>query len=219
MTSPSPPSSSRNPAALAEAQSASEMFDVMRPPGSSFNIYEDKGVSTGTTKPRGEVHRDGDWHRSVHVWLIDVERQLVALQRRSPNKDTFPDRLDISAAGHIEAGGDSRETAARELAEELGVVVRDPDELRFAFTVPAEQSGWGGCNCFEDVYVLPVDSSATRFAVGEAEVTDASWVPTAALEEMLRGKDPSVVPRVPAYVDAFFHLLKTEYSYERPAPA
>lgn len=78
---------SKNPNALAEAQSASEMFDVMHPPPSSgFDIYTAKGVPTGETKPRGSVHRDGDWHRSVHVWLVDREKQVVALQKRSPNK-------------------------------------------------------------------------------------------------------------------------------------
>ena len=209
---------SRNPNALAEAQSSSEMFDVMCPPTAGFDVYKDRPVPTGESKTRGVVHQLKIWHRSVHVWLVDPKRSLVALQKRSPNKDTFPNRWDISAAGHIGSGDESRPTAVRELAEELGVICVEED-LDFLGTVPAEQADLGGCNCFEDVYVLPVDSSATRFAVGEAEVTDASWVPTAALEEMLRGKDPSVVPRVPAYVDAFFHLLETEYSYERPAPA
>ena len=167
----SPP---RNPAALAEAQSASEMFDVMHPPDPDFDIYKDKGVPTGETKPRGLVHRDRDWHRSVHVWLVDVVRQTVALQKRSPAKDTFPDRYDISAAGHIEAGGDSRDTAARELVEELGVTLA-PDSLDFCFTVPAEQAGIGGCNCFEDVYVAKMDAASVDFAVGEAEVTEATW--------------------------------------------
>lgn len=76
-----------NPNALAEAQSASEMFDVMQPPpATGFDIFTMKGVPTGEVKARGLVHRDRDWHRSVHVWLVDREKQLVALQKRSPNK-------------------------------------------------------------------------------------------------------------------------------------
>jgi 8-oxo-dGTP pyrophosphatase MutT (NUDIX family) len=53
-------------------------------------------------------------------------------------QDTFPNRWDISAAGHIESGQDSRDTAVRELAEELGVET-SADELDFAFTVGAVQ--------------------------------------------------------------------------------
>ena len=96
---------SKNPNALAEAQSASEMFDVMHPPPSSgFDIYTAKGVPTGETKPRGSVHRDGDWHRSVHVWLVDREKQLVALQKRSPKKVLRPARACVSPTrmeGHV----------------------------------------------------------------------------------------------------------------------
>ena len=111
---------SLNPNALAEAQSASEMFDVMHPPRLGFDVYRDRPEPTGETMTRGETHALKRWHRSVHVWLVDPALGLLALQKRSPNKDTFPGRWDISAAGHIESGDESRPTAVRELAEELG---------------------------------------------------------------------------------------------------
>ena len=73
----------------------------------------------------------------------------------------FPGLWDISAAGHVEAGvSNSRETAVREVAEELGIEVKDPNsEFEFAFTCPAAAAdwGWGGCNAFEDVYFLRRD--------------------------------------------------------------
>jgi isopentenyldiphosphate isomerase len=54
-------------------------------------------------KARSKVHAEGDWHRAVHVWLVDREGGLL-LQRRSEHKDTFPGRLDVSVGGHIESG-------------------------------------------------------------------------------------------------------------------
>ena len=131
-----------NPNALAEAQSASEMFDVMCPPIAGFDIYNDRAVPTGESKARGTVHAQKQWHRSVHVWLVDAERGLVALQKRSPNKDTFPNRWDISAAGHIESGDESRPTAVRELAEELGVICVG-DDLEFHGVRPGGTGGSG----------------------------------------------------------------------------
>ena len=83
---------SLNPNALAEAQSSSEMFDVMRPPRPSFDVYRDRPEPTGEMMTRGETHKLKRWHRSVHVWLVDPALGLVALQKRSPNKDTFPGR-------------------------------------------------------------------------------------------------------------------------------
>lgn len=209
-----------NPHALDTAQDDAECFEVMLPPptdDNNFDMYKDRPPSAGITKARKQVHRDGDWHRSVHVWVVDLKRQEVVLQRRSPNKDTFPNRWDISAAGHIENGADSRETAARELAEELGMdasaVSSTADQqqvssgLSFAFTCPAEQAPLGGCNCYEDVYFLQRDKDSCHFAIGEAEVTAVKWIKIDELRHLWDTKHQDYVPRVPRYQGAFFKTL------------
>ncbi|MBN1308375.1 MAG: NUDIX domain-containing protein [Chitinispirillaceae bacterium] len=61
-------------------------------------------------------------------------RGALLLQKRSPFKETFPGLWDISAAGHISAGDSSRETAVRELREELGISLKS-NALRFLFSV------------------------------------------------------------------------------------
>ena len=271
MSTSSPASAPRkNAAALAEAQSDLEMFDVVLAPGDDFDIFRDGPMPTGETKPRALVHRDADWHRSVHVWLIDRATQKVALQKRSAKKvrrgdasvrlsrrrrrrrrrrrplprplsanrivrrgprgstsrldsrlpvahpstrgdrqDTFPNLWDISAAGHIESGHDSRDTAVRELEEELGIACLH-DELSFAFCVPAEQAHLGGCNCFEDVYFLERDETVDM-APGEAEVSGVMWMDVRELRDAWRRDDGDVVPRSAQYVDAFASHLEKHY--------
>ena len=227
---------SHNPHALDTAQDDAECFEVMLPPPTdeqddSFDMYHDRPSSAGFTKARKQVHRDGDWHRSVHVWVVDLVRREVVLQQRSPHKDTFPNRWDISAAGHIENGADSKETAIRELAEELGVedASSSTDSLTtgeqqnqessqpsssttlpgitFAFTCPAEQAPWGGCNCYEDVYFLQRDKESCKFAIGEAEVTAVKWIKIDELRARWEANHPDYVPRVPKYREAFFKTL------------
>ena len=39
------------------------------------------GLPTGRTKERAAVHRDGDLHRTLHVWLVKDDRSVL-LQRR-----------------------------------------------------------------------------------------------------------------------------------------
>ena len=51
-----------------------------------FDVLDENGNKTGKLKLRNEVHRDGDWHRGVHVWIINSFGELL-LQRRSPNKE------------------------------------------------------------------------------------------------------------------------------------
>ena len=91
-----------------------------------FDILDENGEVSGETAPRSYVHRHGLYHRTAHIWLIKDGK--VLLQRRSPHKDSFPGRLDISSAGHISAGEEPMISAVRELSEELGIMA-SPSEL------------------------------------------------------------------------------------------
>mmetsp|Transcript_7056 Transcript_7056/g.11033 ORF Transcript_7056/g.11033 Transcript_7056/m.11033 type:complete len:158 (+) Transcript_7056:57-530(+) len=97
------------------AQDPSELFDIYPAPPTAahFNsiIRPDWGEAffpapqpTGEVKKRSQVHKDGDWHRSMHLWLYQSnlanDSARVLLQRRSPYKDTHPNLLDVSCAGH-----------------------------------------------------------------------------------------------------------------------
>ncbi|XP_061981335.1 nudix hydrolase 3-like isoform X2 [Populus nigra] len=86
-----------------------------------LDVLNKTGQKTGISKPRGEVHRDGDYHRAVHVWIYSESTQELLLQRRADCKDSWPGRWDISSAGHISAGDSSLVSAQRELQEELGI--------------------------------------------------------------------------------------------------
>lgn len=88
-----------------------------------FDIYDDNMQHLGV-KPRSQVHHDGDWHRSFHCWIIyrdDEGWDRMLMQRRAPDKDTYPNFLDVSVGGHLSAG-ESLEQAGREIEEELGLV-------------------------------------------------------------------------------------------------
>ena len=87
-----------------------------------FDVLDEFGNKTGKIKLRGHVHRDGDWHKSVHIWIINNNGDIL-LQRRCPSKDSNPNMLDISSAGHLIAGDDSLSGAIRELKEELNLDV------------------------------------------------------------------------------------------------
>ena len=206
MSSDSSIQDANNPHALASAQDDAEVFEVMHPPPNDFDIYHDVPPSTGATKERKLVHRDQDWHCSTHVWLVDISRKQILLQKRSPQKDTFPNRCDISAAGHIEAGADPRETAVREVAEELGLHI-SADTLEYSFTCPANQAPWGGCNAYEHVYFLPISAKECKFAIGSAEVTSVKWMSIGELMTAWERNDTEYVPRVERYQEAFIACL------------
>lgn len=86
-----------------------------------FDVFDAKrnwlGVAT-----RSEVHAKGLWHQTFQCWIVSLEEKVpkLLLQLRHPDKDLFPDLLDISCAGHL-AAGETIEEGIRELEEELGL--------------------------------------------------------------------------------------------------
>lgn len=93
-------------------------------PDEPFDLCDRDGTLLGQVKSRREVHRDGDWHRALHLWVVlrGEGGPRVVLQRRSLAKDTHPGLVDVSVAGHLRAGETERE-ALREADEEIGLAV------------------------------------------------------------------------------------------------
>ena len=96
-----------------------------------FDIYDASGRPLGVSKPRGDVHRDGDWHRALHLWVWGVEAgtPYVIFQRRSMTKDTWPGALDVAVGGHFRTGETLADTL-REAEEELGLAITEADIVR-----------------------------------------------------------------------------------------
>ena len=94
----------------------------------TFDIFDENMRRIGS-KARDAVHRDGDWHQVFHCWVVGMDEmgsQFVILQKRAADKDMYPGKLDISAAGHLEAG-ESVADGVREVEEELGLRVQFDD--------------------------------------------------------------------------------------------
>ena len=72
---------------------------------------------------RAEIHREGLWHRSVHISIFNSRGELF-LQKQSPHKDQYPEHWDSWAAGHLIPGESPVIAAHRELGEELGIDAR-----------------------------------------------------------------------------------------------
>jgi len=103
---------------MSQAQDPNELFDVT-------NYI---GEATGRQKRRADVHRDGDWHRAIHIWVIGQDDGVgfVLMQRRSLAKDTSPGKLDPTVGGHLGAGETWRE-GLREAEEEIGLSITERD--------------------------------------------------------------------------------------------
>jgi len=111
-------------------------------PDELFDVLDGAGRPTGRTKRRADVHRDGDWHRALHCWVLDesepeqgqgqewdggggTKGPHLLFQRRGASKDTWPSALDVTVGGHY-SQGETLAEVLREVEEEIGVsVTRD----------------------------------------------------------------------------------------------
>jgi isopentenyldiphosphate isomerase len=155
--------------------------------GELFDLVDPDGAPLGRSKPRALVHRDGDWHRSLHVWVFGIAAGAphVVLQRRSPGKDTHPGRLDVAVTGHLRAG-ESITDALREAEEEIGLRLGPADVAPLGRRRRMDRSKPGLLdNEVQDVFAArgPVDLAALR--ADAAELSGLVAVPLAAAAQVI----------------------------------
>jgi isopentenyl-diphosphate delta-isomerase type 1 len=165
-----------------------------------LDVVDENGIPTGQKKLRTSVHRDGSWHRTVHVWIVN-SRGDVLFQKRSMNKESFPGFWDVSAAGHVESGESSIEAAIKELHEELGVGAMARD-LRFLFTMKNTSVQKGGKfvdNEISDVFLLRRDLDLSEIKPQESEVSGVIFFSSAELARIAERGDPACTPHFEEY--------------------
>ncbi|KAJ9467422.1 Nudix hydrolase 3 [Diplonema papillatum] len=192
-------------------QNANELFRLCNAP---------EGVAGGDPvlreeyKERWKVHRDGDWHRSVHLWLIGNGGPgagggaEVLLQKRSEHKDTNPGKLDVSCAGHVEGDDSIEHTVQKELHEELGLAdLSQFGTLHRAFTTTTPFSSGLPVNDNEWQHVFVAcrhpwlgPMAAADFATSPSEVAGLSIVSASELERAWTAGDPRFVKRRESYI-------------------
>jgi isopentenyldiphosphate isomerase len=130
--------------------------------GEMLEVLDEAGLPTGRLKPRGDVHRDGDWHRAFHLWVVHADGHVL-LQRRSAHKDLAAGKIDVSVAGHVRPF-ETLVEVLREAEEEIGLALR-PGDVDFLETIRSERHYPSGVvdREHQDVYVT---------VVGGREVSD-----------------------------------------------
>ena len=183
----------------------SEYFDLLSPDGAPLH----------RTKLRSHVHRDGDWHRSVHVWLLSSRHRQLLLQLRAACKDSFPSHWDVSCAGHLSAGETSLPAARAELSEEVGLSEEagDVDGLQYVTTLRREVISQGGKFVdreFVDVYYGVTGREVEGMRLQEEEVEAVRWMDVGEYVRRLEAGEPGYVPYpdLPVYTREVFDVLR-----------
>lgn len=153
-----------------------------------IDILDASGRPTCVVRWKSEAHRLGLWHRCFHCWVAgtDGEGPYLLLQRRAAAKDTWPGRLDVTAAGHL-AADEKPLDGLRELEEELGLRV-EPGRLiplgerRVEQRIPA-----GRDREFHEVFLLFDPTPPAGLRLQREEVASVLRVGLGAMESLRAG--------------------------------
>ncbi len=169
-----------------------------------FDIVDTNGNPTGQVKQRGLIHRDGDLHRSVHMWITDGKR--VLLQKRSPQKDTFPGKWDISAAGHVSVGESLQGAVLREVLEELGLDMRWEEFTNIGRLFQRYRTDIHNDNELVDIFVVHKTPPLHTLRIESEEVSCVVYISVHLFETLIRKNDSRLVPHQQEYELLFNHI-------------
>jgi isopentenyldiphosphate isomerase len=167
-----------------------EMIDLLSPDGTPL----------GRVKEKSLVHRDGDWHRTAHLWIVTPDRRVL-LQKRAASKVNHPSLWDVSVAGHVDAGESPETAAVREAREELGIEIAE-GELRQIGTIHEqwvidERSYID--NEIQSVFLVRRSVEPTRLVLQPGEVDDVELLSVSELRTAVSSRAARLVPHWPEY--------------------
>lgn len=142
-------------------------------PAEPFDVVTADGRPTGLVKPRAEIHRDGDWHRALHVWVAGEDERgepFLMFQRRSVRKDTWPDHYDATVGGHVRAG-ETIMDSLREIEEEIGISANQVTLIPLGVRVCANEAEPGTIDReLQEVYLLRDNRPLAAYRPDPAEL-------------------------------------------------
>ena len=134
---------------------------------------EDQVIDTLT---RGEIHRRGLKHRSIHLMVFN-DRGEVFLQKRSMQKDNNPGLWDSSVSGHVDAGENYDVCVIREAVEEIGLHLDKTPERLFKLDASKETG-------FEFTWIYRCEHNGP-FELNQDEIDCGGWFSEAEVDQWL----------------------------------
>lgn len=141
-----------------------------------WDLFDCDGAPLGRMIRRGERLRAGEYHKVVHIWIVN-SMDRVLIQRRSKHRKLMPNIWAVTS-GSVIAGEDSLTAARRELSEELGISLPETEFRSLGRLVRR--------NSLCDVWLVRRNIAVPDMRFQREEVSQARWVTVDQLADMLR---------------------------------
>ncbi|MCP4252725.1 MAG: NUDIX domain-containing protein, partial [Candidatus Scalindua sp.] len=174
-----------------------------------IDLVNEDGSKTGKTCLKSLAHKNGFMHSSVHIWIFDVEKNVL-IQKRAIDKDCFPNLWDVSVAGHISAGETPIISALREIHEEIGLKVSKTDLLFLSsFRKNVRHSEDFIDNELHHIYICNLNFNLIELIIQESEVSEVTSIPLNKLISKINSSYNSFVPHGKNYYKLVFNFIES----------
>lgn len=154
---------------------------------------------------RSLVHKDGSWHRTVHIYYF-MKRDndyYFLVHLRSKDKDLYPNMWDTRFGGHLKSGQNINQTLISELEEEIDLKV-DIDNFIQGQILKREDFP---NNEFTYVYYYQGLDDISNLKFIDSEVQEVKWLSARDIIERIR-KNPSIwAPSLEGFKVIYNYLL------------
>lgn len=181
------------------------------PPEESLALVTEEGEISTKSASKAEVHRQGLWHMTSHIYIFDSRGRLL-LQKRSLQKSSSPGKLQVSVSGHVNAGESPKQAAMREGQEEMGILI-DQNRLREVSAINAMKRSYmteeGPNNEFTTVYAYTAtDEEIAQITKNyNLNESDELWlIPPQTFEDMIQ-QDPRLFSQSLLYITSVGRMI------------
>jgi isopentenyldiphosphate isomerase len=173
-----------------------------------IDILNEQGKVSGNVCLKSEAHKNGLFHQSVHIWIVDFNTNVL-IQKRAANKDVFPNLWDVSVAGHISAGELPISSAIREVKEEIGLSIINKN-LHFIGNFTKKIHHQPNLIDFElhHIYICKVLFDFSSLKIQQEEVAALKIMPLHYLINDIKKNKNQYVPHGNKYYNLVFNALK-----------
>lgn len=175
-----------------------------------LDVFDKNGNILGYMKERNRIHTEGDWHKSVHVWIINKRKEIL-IQKRSQKNKISPGFWTISASGHVKAGTTPKQTAIEEVKEELGINLQ-PKEISF-LTCYHKSKNYPEKglvdNEFNPIFVVRKEISLKEANINKKEVEKVKYIHFDELEAAIKSSKISFKPDKKRYHKILFNYFRS----------
>lgn len=119
---------------------------------------------------RSLAHKNGLWHRTTGIWVINKNKQILC-HKRSMQKDTKPGFWGAFFGGHMSPQEAYIENGVNELSEELGITVRASNLIPygvFKSDKPTHKE-------FQHVFGCILNTKIDSFKFEKEEIDQITW--------------------------------------------